>query len=176
MESEVQKELKRFRDYVIQQARYNLTKSKKNSSKELYNSLNGEVKVFPNSIGLYFEMKDYGLFQDKGVKGANPSLVKNGKQKAPNSPYSYKSKFPPTKSLDKWIVRKGIAPKDAKGKFISRQSLKYLIARSIYAQGIAPSLFFTKPFERAYKKLPDELIDKYGLDVVRLFNSITLIK
>ena len=80
------------------------------------------------------------------------------------------------KNLDKWIVRKGIAPKDAKGKFVSRQSLKFAIAKSIFNKGIKASHFFTKPFERAYKTLPDELIDKYGLDVVRLFNNITLIK
>jgi len=26
-------------------------------------------------------------------------------------------------------------------------------------------LFFTKPFEQGFKKLPDELIEKFGLDV-----------
>jgi hypothetical protein len=36
---------------------------------------------------------------------------------------------------------------------------------NIYARGIKPSLFFTKPFEAAFRKLPDELIQAYGLDV-----------
>ena len=31
--------------------------------------------------------------------------------------------------------------------------------------------FFTKPFESAYKNLPDELIEKYGLEVLDLFRS-----
>jgi len=26
-------------------------------------------------------------------------------------------------------------------------------------------LFFTKPFERAFRKLPDQVIEAYGLDV-----------
>jgi hypothetical protein len=35
--------------------------------------------------------------------------------------------------------------------------------------GIKPSLFFTKPFEKAYKNLPDDLVAKYGLDALELF-------
>jgi hypothetical protein len=41
----------------------------------------------------------------------------------------------------------------------------------IYAQGIKPSLFFTKPFEAAFKRLPDELIEKFGLDAMNLFKE-----
>jgi len=157
---ETQKQLDEFRKYVIQQARTNLTKSKKNSSKKLYNSINGISKVNPNSISLYFEMFDYGVFQDKGVSGV---------KKKYNTPYTYKTKMPPTKALDKWIVRKGIAPRDEKGRLINRQSLKFAIARNIFINGIKPSLFFTKPFEKAYKQLPDELIKAYGLDITKIF-------
>ena len=158
---ETEKELKKFRDYVIKESRTNLTKLKKNSSKKLYNSLKGEYKLMANSFSLYFSMEDYGTFQDKGV---------NGKFKQYGAPYSYTNKMPPPSKLDKWIVRKGIAPKDKQGKFISRKSLQFLIARSIYRNGIKPSLFFTKPFESAYKRLPEELVVKYGLDAISLFN------
>ena len=157
---ETQKQLDEFRKYVIQQARTNLTKTKKNSSKKLYNSINGVSKVNPNSISLYFEMFDYGVFQDKGVSGV---------KKKYNTPYTYKTKMPPTKALDKWIVRKGIAPRDEKGKLMNRKSLKFAIARNIFINGIKPSLFFTKPFEKAYKQLPDELIKTYGLDITKIF-------
>lgn len=34
-----------------------------------------------------------------------------------------------------------------------------------------PSLFFTKPFETAFKKLPDELVEKFGLDAINLFKE-----
>ena len=160
---EVQKELDKFRKYVIQQTKSNLTKTKKNSSKKLYNSLKGVSKVNPNSISLYFEMLDYGEFQDKGV---------NGKRSTYATAYSFKKYKASTKmlaSLDKWIVRKGIAPRDDKGRFINRKSLKFAIANSIFKNGIKPSLFFTKPFEKAYKKLPNELIEAYGLDITKNF-------
>ena len=35
--------IKRFRDYVIQQSRSNLSKSKHNNTKGLYNSIKGEI-------------------------------------------------------------------------------------------------------------------------------------
>lgn len=162
---EVQKTLDAFKNYVIQQSRSNLTKLNKNSSKKLYNSLKGTAKVMPNSFSLEFSMEDYGYFQDKGVSG----VVKKY-----NTPYSYKSKMPPPSKLDKWIVRKGLAPRDKEGRLISRKSLQFLIARSIFKNGIKPSLFFTKPFENAFKKLPSELVTSYGLNVIKLFNiSIT---
>lgn len=159
--SEVQKALERFRDHVVSISKRNLTNKQKNSSKKLYNSIQGKVKANPNSFEVEFTMEDYGVFQDAGVSGT---------KKKYNTPYSYKSKMPPVKAFDKWLVRKGIAPRE-KGKFASRKSLAFLIARSVYRNGIKPSLFFTKPFEAAYKNLPQELIDKYGLDAIELFNE-----
>ena len=159
--SEVQKQLDKFKAYVISESRKNLTRLKKNSSKKLYNSLRGEAKAMPNSFSMDFFMEDYGHFQDKGVSG----VVKKY-----DTPYNYTTKMPPTRSLDKWIVRRGIAPRGKNGKFVSRQGLKFLIARSIFRHGIKPSLFFTKPFEAAYKRLPSELVDKFGLDALELFD------
>ncbi len=160
--AEIQKELERFRDYVVSQSKRNLSRLKKNSSKKLYNSIKGNVKAMPNSISIQFTMEDYGVFQDAGVSGT---------KKKYNTPYSYKSKMPPAKAFDKWIVRKGIAPRKSGGQFASRKSLAFLIARSVYRNGIKPSLFFTKPFEAAYKRLPEELVEKYGLDALKLFNQ-----
>jgi hypothetical protein len=159
--SEVQKALERFRDHVVSISKRNLTNKQKNSSKKLYNSIQGKVKANPNSFEVEFTMEDYGVFQDAGVSGT---------RKKYNTPYSYKSKMPPPKAFDKWLVKKGIAPRD-NGRFTSRKSLAFLIARSVYRNGIKPSLFFTKPFEAAYKNLPQELIDKYGLDAIELFNE-----
>ena len=150
--------LEAFKNFVIQQARTRLTKSKKNVSKELYNSLKGNVKVMPNSINVDFQMEDYGLFQDKGVSGT---------EKKYNTPYSYTTKMPPVKPLSDWAQSKNIRLRDAQGKYKkgNYNTIGFLIARSIYKKGIKPSLFFTKPFEQGFKKLPDELINSFGLDV-----------
>jgi hypothetical protein len=153
---QIRKELEKFQKYVISQARANLTRLKKNSSKNLYDSLKGQVTYKKGDYTVEIEMDTYGLFVDKGV---------SGKEKKYNTPYSYKSKMPPPSALDQWIVRKGIAPRDAKGRFITRKSLQFLIARGIYKNGIAPSLFLTKPFEAAMRRLPQDVVTAYGIDI-----------
>ena len=165
LKKETEKYLNNFAKYVIQQSRSNLTKGNRNSSKKLYDSLDKEIEVGANSFRLDLLIEDYGKFIYKGVQGSNPSGIKKGVQKAPNSPYRFKSKMIPTKVLDKWVIKKGIAPRNKSGKFLSREGLKFAIAKSIALQGIKPSLFFTKPFEAAFKNLPDELVEAYGLDV-----------
>jgi len=177
MLTNINKELNRFAKYVISQSRANLTRGKKNSSKELYNSLDSNVKVSKNSFELTFLMEEYGVFQDKGVKGTKSNYVENK-----DSPFSYKSKggknglkgMPPPKAFDKWIIRKGLKGiRDNKGQFISRKSLQFMIARSVFEKGVKASLFFTKPFEKAFKGLNKDLVEAYKLDVEALMkNSI----
>ena len=150
--------LETFKKFVIQQSKSRLSKSQKNASNALYKSLNGNVKAMQNSILVEFEMEDYGLFQDKGVSGT---------QKKYNTPYSYTTKMPPIAPLAKWAKSKNIRLRDEQGKYKkgNYNTIGYLISRSIFRKGIKPSLFFTKPFEQAFKKLPDELVEKFGLDV-----------
>ena len=161
--TETQKALIKFRDTIINEAKANLKSMGKDSTGKLSKSIKGQVKEMPNSISMYFQMEAYGFFQDKGVSGI---------KKKYNTEFSYTTKMPPPSKLDKWIVRKGIAPRDKQGKLMSRKGLQFAIARGIFINGIKPSLFFTKPFEKAFKKLPDVLVDKYGLDAQELFDSI----
>ena len=154
------KALEVFRDKVVEESKKNLRKEGKGGG-QLENDLKGgEVKITNRSLQFEIEMPYYGVFQDKGVSGI---------KKKYNTPYSYKSKgglkgMPPPSKLDKWTVRKGIAPRDEKGRFLSRKSLQFLIARSIFYNGIKPSLFFTKPFEKYAKELPKELEQAFALD------------
>ena len=160
MLEQTQATLLRFRNYVIQQSRSNLTKNRKNDTKKLYNSLKGEV-VTENKYSIVgFSMDLHGLFVDKGVKGSKSSA------KAPNSPYSFKSKMPPVAVIAKWVKRRGLKGRDKEGKFIKDNTLAYLIARSIFQKGMKPSLFFTKPFEAGYKKYIDiDLLKSFGDDL-----------
>ena len=159
----VQKELNRFAKYVVTQSRSNLTRQKKNASKQLWQSIDYDLKVSKNSFQLEFLMEDYGIFQDKGVSGT---------EKKYNTPYKYTNKMPPPSKMDKWIVKRNLkGVRDKNGKFISRKSLQFMIARSIYKKGIKPSLFFTKPFEKAFKNINEDLIEAYRLDVQKLMET-----
>lgn len=158
------KYLNDFAKYVIQQSRSNLSKGGKNVNKKLYDSLDKQIEVGANSFRLAFLMEDYGEFVDKGVKGKTSST------KAPNSPFRFGTgtgkKGGLTQGITKWVQQKGIQFRDKKtGKFLSYKNTSFLITRSIYNKGIKPSLFFTKPFEKAFERLPDELVEAYGLDV-----------
>jgi hypothetical protein len=149
--------LNAFAKYVIQQSRSNLTKGNKNVDKKLYNSLDKEIEVGANSFRMAFLMEDYGAYQDKGVSGT---------QKKYDTPFSYKSKRPPLKPIQDWVTKRRFQFRDKKsGKFMSYKSTAFLITRGIFKNGIKPSLFFTKPFEKAFERLPDELVEAYGLDV-----------
>lgn len=162
---EVNLVLQRFRDYVIQQSRSNLSKSDKNVSKQLYNSLKGEVVTEETFSIVGFSMADYGKFQDQGVKGKSSST------KAPNSPFKFGTgsgqKGGLTKGIQKWVQARGFQFRDKKtGKFMSYEQTAYFISRSIFHKGIKASLFFTKPFEAGYKKYIDtDLIKAFGQDV-----------
>jgi hypothetical protein len=168
--TETQKALERFRNHVVSVSKRNLTKGNKNVSKKLYNSIRGDVKAMPNSMSVQFYMEDYGAFQDLGVKG------KKSSSKAPNSPFKFGSGTGQQGGLRKgifdWVKKRRFQFKDRKsGRFLSYESTAFLITRGIYNKGMKPSMFFTKPFEAAYKNLPDELVKSFGLDTEKLFNQ-----
>jgi len=162
---EVDAVIKRFRDYVIQQSRSNLTKTGHNNTKGLYNSIKGEILTEKGFSIVGFSMDYYGQFVDKGVKGKSSSA------KAPDSPYKFGTgtgkKGGLTNGILKWVQQKGFQFRERKtGKFLSYKSTAYLITRSIYHKGIKPSLFFTKPFEAGYKKYIDvDLMKAFEQDV-----------
>ena len=167
---EVEKHLATFIKEVVRQSKSNLTRQDRNVSKKLYNSIKGDFKVHKNSIGIYFTMEEHGEYLDKGVRGAGgtrnttskfnkrDNKGKIWKQKAPKSPFRFRDKKPSVKHFKEWARSKGLNP--------------YAVRESVYRQGIAPSLFFTKAFEGRFKKLPNELIDKFGLDIDEQFNDI----
>ena len=158
------KALEAFKDYVISQSRANLTRGKKNVSSDLYNSLNGILDVGPNSFSLKFQMEDYGKFQDQGVKGATSTYPESSK-----SPFKFGTgtgkKGGLRGGIKKWVEAKRFQFRDAQGRFTSYESTAYVIARSVFNKGIKASLFFTKPFEKGFKNLPNDLRKAYGLDV-----------
>ena len=176
---EVKRILKQFAESVKKQAIGNLRRNKNNrfitgsSSGNLEGSIGYKLNEYPNSLNLEFSMLEYGSYQDEGVRGSKSSYPQSR-----NSRFSYSggsktiAYFP---SLDKWMVKKNLdGVRDAQGRFISRKSLKYLIAKSIYEKGLRASNFFTRPFMDNYLKLPEEFIDAFQLDFDDFIDQINL--
>ena len=154
--------LESFAKFVIKQSRTNLTKKKKNVTSSLYESLGYDLNVSKNSFYLEFYMDEYGAFVDEGVKGKKSNYPENR-----NSRFSFNSKRPPMQPLADWAKKKNIRLRDAKGKFKkgNYKTIGFILAKSIFEKGIKASFFFTKPFEQGFEKLPNELVDKFALDI-----------
>ena len=165
----VKKEFDKFGKYLVTESRKNLTRKGKRSTGGLYKSLNYKTKINKNSFEFSFYMEDYGDFQDKGVKGKVSSL------KAPRSPFKFGSgtgkKGGLTKGINQWVKREGIQFRNKKGQFITRKSTAFLIIRSIYNTGLKTTNFYSRPFELGFKKLPDEIVEAYALDLEKLLQA-----
>ena len=166
---ETQAALRAFGKYVVQQSRTNLTKGKKNVDKTLYDSLGYTMEQVSTGFRLYFEMEDYGMFQDRGVKG-----VKGGRSL---SGFSYKQSSnlvgmeSKTGTFGKWAAAKRIQFRDKKGRFLSFKQTGFALATIVKNYGIKPSLFFTKPFEKGFKDLPTELQEQFAIDLENLITD-----
>lgn len=106
-------------------------------------------------------MSEIGLFDDKGVSGNNASGFK-GKRKPIHKSYSnfkFKSKVIGGKSsIDKWMSKNGIVGgKKVNGKIVSKDSVNFLIRRSIAQHGLKGTLFASNAFEEFNEELTERL-------------------
>jgi hypothetical protein len=181
---EVKEALEKFGQAVIDSAKINLQK-KDMAGGSLYNSLKSDLTVEQNAFLLDFLMQDYGMFQDAGVWGAKPSLATTkrykGKQKGRSTnsiftgangiknKFSYKTKMPPMQPLMEWAKRKNIRFRNEKGQFQkgNYRTIGFWLQKRIFAQGLKPTLFFSKAFRKEFKKLPSELLEAFKIDVER---------
>lgn len=160
---DVQQSLDKFKEGVIRDTKKNL--QRQTSTGTLSNSLVGKAKKSKNSVEISFTMKAYGFFQDRGVQGKKGGKSLEG--------YKYTDKAPPASAFSQWAIKKfPEQTRNSKGQFVSRKSLQFALANHIFNYGIKPTLFFTKPFEKHYKKLPPELIAKYGLKIDKLLKKV----
>lgn len=183
--------LTEFGNQVVGRSRANLRAKDINASGNLSKSLRYEVKPYKKDYRIRLFGADYGEFIDKGVKGtAKPGERKlsvnadgtkarpgDGKQRAPwkiknakGSPYSFKSKQPPRVAFNGWTIRRGIAPRDAGGRFTRRTGLLHALSYSVFKQGIERTDFFTDALNREKKKLMKNLIDGFRDDLLDEFN------
>ena len=168
--------LDKFGKELVKQTKRNVLSERMSTSGVLIDSIFYEIEKTRDGYELDFFMIEYGYYQDEGVQGANPRKVRYGRNKAPRSPFKFgsgggksKKKGGLSKSLDKWLVQKRIAPRDKKGRFVSRETIKFLISRSIYNQGLEPRLFFTKAWNKTLKGIDKKLEKAIVENVNQLF-------
>lgn len=160
-----------FGKRVQQQAKTNLSKSDKKDTGKLYESVAYEIAVHKRSFSMSFKLTDYAMFVDQGVKGSKSNA------KAPNSPFKFGTgtgkKGGLTSAIQGWTQRKRIQFREkGTGRFLTYKQTAWVITKSIYSTGLKPTGFFSKPFENEFKKLPDEVVKAYGLEVDKLLKFV----
>jgi hypothetical protein len=136
--------LDKFGKYLVKESRKNLTRKKKNVTNSLYESLDFDVKVMPNSFEFDFLMNEYGEWVDKGRKAG---------------------KNPPFSAIRKWVEDRRIQFRSNKGKFQTYDQTAWAIVGGIGKKGIPASNFYSRPFNLGYAKLPNEIVEAYALDM-----------
>jgi len=92
----------------------------------------------------------------------------NGNQVRHGSPFSYRTKQPPTEAVREWMKVKPVRLRDPKtGAFIKQTESKlnsaaFLIARSIKRKGIPGVRYFVNGFEWAIRRKGDKLAQAVG--------------
>jgi hypothetical protein len=176
-------DLKAFKQALETFGKTVVAKSKKKlpNNKRLADTIGHQVKNNKTSFVLEFSMDKTGLYKDRGVKGNDPSKLPPGarkynKQQAQQSPYQFGDGGGDGGKLrdgiNAWITRKNIkGSRNALGQYTKRKTMIFLISRSIWYAGIKPSLFFTTPFEVAFKRIDKELAKSFGIDVEKMIEK-----
>tara|TARA_R100001594_G_scaffold11334_3_gene25810 strand:+ start:10910 stop:11470 length:561 start_codon:yes stop_codon:yes gene_type:complete len=165
--------LRSYGKYIVRQARQIL--QKRTASGKLSKSLKYKLVKDKDGYDLKFLSAKYGDFIQKGVSGRNVTrsyIGIDGKRK--QSPYRFKSKTINTKVLDKWIIRKGLVPRDSSGKFQKRsvnavgfrKSLAFLIGRKIASRGLKAMSFYSQPISFSFNKFKKEMLANFKEDVL----------
>ena len=157
--------LNAYAEYVVDSAKKNLVDERK-SLGDLYKSVSYKYEKSQDLFLLDFLMEDYGTFVDKGVRGKTSTYPETS---AALSKYQYGSgnfpKYGLRDGIKGWLEKKRFQWRDERGRFMSYETMTYLISRSIYNKGLKANLFFTTPFELGLRNLPINLKDAFKLDV-----------
>ena len=147
--------LDEFGKQFIDAYRSGLDAKNANASRDLYNSLNFEVKIGKQSINLDILLNDYWKYLEYGCKGTETSY--------PDA--YYPAHFPPTSAIEEWIKIKPVIPEQRNGKLPTQKQLAYLISRSIYQKGIEPRFIFRDAVDDIWEQLKDALNEAIEKDV-----------
>lgn len=156
----IEKALTSFGSKLIEKARSNLNKEDK-AGGTLYSQMSYDIEK--TETGLKFKMdfgnaENYWAFVDQGVRGKG-GYKGRGNLRGVGSPFRFGTKSGRPGGLKEairdWVFKKKIrgrvradwkGSKGKGGRFITKDSLVFLITRAIYTRGLKRSRFITKPF------------------------------
>jgi|TARA_R110002012_G_C11363182_1_gene581114 hypothetical protein len=180
----IERYLNKLGKFVVDGAKANLIKDKKNVTGALLNSIEFKIKKEQYGYSLGFYMFEYGEVVDKGANGQRVKRKYKdweGKMR-PTPGAGFYGKQPPADAIFKWVKKRRIRGRVDKnwkgagnrgGQFIKDLNLAYLIARRIKIRGIQGISFYQQPLELGWRKYGEEFLEFFGFDVIDELNNIT---
>ena len=159
MLKQLQEHLNYFAGATVKRARFYLNVRKKNSTKDLFNSLGWEINAnTKGKLRLRFTGMPYAGVVDKGRRAG---------------------KMPPVQAIRKWINQKPVKLRNKQGQFIPKTDANidraaYAMALKIKRKGIKGSNFFSDAFEDEFGKFPKELTRNYSKQVGTIYKDTFL--
>ena len=159
MLKQLQEQLNYFAGATVKRARFYLNVRKKNSTKDLFNSLGWEINTnTKGKLRLRFTGMPYAGVVDKGRRAG---------------------KMPPVQAIRKWINQKPVKLRNKQGQFIPKTDANidraaYAMALKIKRKGIKGSNFFSDAFEDEFGKFPKELTRNYSKQVGAIYKDTFL--
>ena len=171
--SDMEKLLAGYIERFLNKAADNLNKTNSVTTGNLLDSLDFNIESNRNGYTINFTALDYYKFVDKGVRGAGRS-AKNS-----TSPYKFKY-ITPSKShvtaIEKWIIRNRLTAtardvnkygrtgreRKAINPTKGRQTLAYIIARSIKRDGLYETGFWSDAFEETFRDFGVKMSEALG--------------
>lgn len=173
------KAVRKFAIGVIRSAQTNLVKSKMRKSALIKNM---QYQMIHRKMGRVVELveftfgnsDDYWMYVDEGVRGKGGYKGKGGRGRArgQGSPFRFKKNNIKRGVIQKWIKRKRIRLRGAKGKFIKKtanniRNAAFVIGRAIALRGLTRTQFFTQAYEKQWKININKITNAYAEDVAK---------
>lgn len=173
------KAVRKFAIGVIKSAQTNLIKSKMRKSALIKNM---QYHIIHKKMGRLVELveftfgnsDDYWMYVDEGVRGKGGYKGKGGRGRArgQGSPFRFKKNNIKRGVIKKWIKRKRIRLRGAKGKFIKKtakniRNAAFVIGRAIALRGLTRTQFFTQAYEKQWKININKITNAYAEDVAQ---------
>ena len=174
----VEKAMANFGSNVIKQGRAILNqKGKRTQGNTLFNQYHYTMSSTDSTITMGFDFgdaNDYWQFVDEGVQGTGS---KGGRSKTTGqftrgkgSPFRFKYDNPGGKlvtAIRGWIKNKPISLRDG-----NEIGAAFAIGYSIKRRGLERTMFYSRPVEKAFKTLPNELTEAFRLDFSKVINKL----
>ena len=169
----LEKALTKFGSNVIQQGRRILNQKKKRTQENtLFNDYHYKMKSTSSTITFGFEFggaSDYWEFVDQGVIGVG-GFKGSGNARGGGSPFRFKYANPGgamVKAIKGWIKNKPVSLGDS-----NEIGTAFAIGYSIKRRGLERTMFYSKPINKALRKLPNELTNAFRLDLEKIVGKL----